>query len=576
MLKLSYRALSRRGKSCLVMYASSLIVLSGLDGASLLIISREFSNVPKQDSLASSVALPLVLVVALFTAKSVLASLASYWTYLELSEQEVKIGERNIRNYLDENWVTKSQIRGSELFARIDRGPTALVLSVMMLSATLVAEIGSVIVISLFFLFIEPVTATATILFFGFMALMQHKILSKGAARTGAAVMNEGNNVFDLVEDVNRLAKVLSVMPSRSLENEITERRRLLARARAKSAFYESLPRYLMESLLAIGFLIVAASVYFIGDRTKMIASISIFGAVGFRLLPSINRVQGLVLGIVGRSPLASQAIGIEDKIAEVITENVQVHDPTPIDVLVDLRHVSFRHQDQEAETLSDINLKLQIGKQYAFVGPSGSGKTTLADVCLGLIRPDSGHVFFSSGLTKDSVCYVPQSVELAVGSIAQNVALEWNKADIDMTRVNRALIESQLSELIISEESVESTGRPNLSGGQIQRLGIARILYRNPIFVVFDEATSALDAQTENEIMKLLDSLRKEITVVLIAHRLTTIQNADQIIYIDNGKIEGVGSFEELRIQIPAFAKQIELGSLLTLPKNVSKIRLP
>jgi ATP-binding cassette subfamily C protein len=225
---------------------------------------------------------------------------------------------------------------------------------------------------------------------------------------------------------------------------------------------------------------------------------------------------------------------------------------------------------------LSDINLKLQIGKQYAFVGPSGSGKTTLADVCLGLIRPDSGHVFFSSGLTKDSVCYVPQSVELAVGSIAQNVALEWNKADIDMTRVNRALIESQLSELIISEESVESTGRPNLSGGQIQRLGIARILYRNPIFVVFDEATSALDAQTENEIMKLLDSLRKEITVVLIAHRLTTIQNADQIIYIDNGKIEGVGSFEELRIQIPAFAKQIELGSLLTLPKNVSKIRLP
>jgi ABC-type multidrug transport system fused ATPase/permease subunit len=235
---------------------------------------------------------------------------------------------------------------------------------------------------------------------------------------------------------------------------------------------------------------------------------------------------------------------------------------------------MSLTYQGQSIPALSDINLEIKPGTTTAIVGPSGAGKTSLIDVILGVTTPDAGKASVSgidprASIQKwpGAIAYVPQDISIANRTIAENVALGFEIESVGLELIWKALEIAQLADFVRSlpeglNTQVGDRGA-KLSGGQRQRLGIARALITNPKLLVFDEATSALDGQSELDVSDAIQNLKGATTVVLIAHRLSTVRNADQVIYMDRGKIIARGTFEEVRTNVIDFDKQAKLMGL-------------
>ena len=240
----------------------------------------------------------------------------------------------------------------------------------------------------------------------------------------------------------------------------------------------------------------------------------------------------------------------------------------------VSISDLNFTYPGSTKPALQGINLEVEPGSTCAIVGPSGSGKTTLVDIILGMFEPTSGAVSIFGKSPKDvirkfpgAIAYVPQDVSVFQGSIRQNVALGYPINEATDHRVMRAIQTAQLEQLIGElPEGLESNVGPRgvkMSGGQRQRLGIARAMFTQPKLLVLDESTSSLDAQIEVKVSEAIASISDDVTKIIIAHRLSTVRHADKIVYLDNGKIQAVGSFEEVRAAIPDFDFQAKLMGL-------------
>jgi ATP-binding cassette subfamily C protein len=207
---------------------------------------------------------------------------------------------------------------------------------------------------------------------------------------------------------------------------------------------------------------------------------------------------------------------------------------------------------------LNDIGREIEAGQQVALIGPSGSGKSTLADLVLGLLKPSSGAVLIDGQDPDDVIAqnpgrlgYVPQRPGMISGTVSENIALGTSADKVDQSRMDKAIDLAHLKKVLsgLPEGADTDLGKrkDELSGGQLQRVGLARALYSNPGLLVMDEATSALDAESENEINKALDEMRGKVTVVLIAHRLNTVQRSDVVFLVEDGRITASGTFPEL-----------------------------
>ncbi len=233
--------------------------------------------------------------------------------------------------------------------------------------------------------------------------------------------------------------------------------------------------------------------------------------------------------------------------------------------------NLSFRYANAPLDVLSEINLQLDAGKTLAIVGASGAGKSTLVDLILGVLNPSSGEVLVS-GMSPlaaireyaGDIAYVPQDVSITTGSIKENITIGYDESEFSDDQILEAISLAQLNEFVSNSKygintQVGDRGS-SLSGGQRQRLGIARALVSKPKLLILDEATSSLDAESEARISEAILNLKGRVTVVVVAHRLSTVRHADQIIYLKAGKVIGSGSFEELRDSIPEFENQAKL----------------
>jgi ATP-binding cassette subfamily C protein len=248
-----------------------------------------------------------------------------------------------------------------------------------------------------------------------------------------------------------------------------------------------------------------------------------------------------------------------------------QENNTKPVRVMFD--SVNFAYSGADVLALDNLTFEISPGEQVAFIGASGAGKSTIADLMCGVLTPSQGRVSLSvsgkgiSFTQNATVSYVPQKPGLVSGTVAENIALGVDKAETDEARVLKALQNAHLKEVIGALPAGVHTNlgkyKDGLSGGQIQRLGLARALYSEPGLLVMDEATSALDAESESEITKALEQMRGKVTVVLIAHRLNTVQHADRVFLIEEGRVADSGTFRQLVNRNPSVRRLVQLMKL-------------
>lgn len=544
-------SVSRRTQRTLTLFVAAQVLLVMFDTAALYLLST--IAVPRGDdglvSLDTGVAV-VGGVVGLFAVRSILSTLSAWHTMKVVSREEVAIGQRNFVAFLSAPRANSSRFELNDLYNVADRAPGALLSGVVLGCYSILAEFLAGLLILAALVVLQPVTSLATTGFFLLVAIIQHRVISRRTDAAGRRVVSETQNVYESLTDAFMLGNVLSVMPSASLPSHLENSRRRLVDARLRASFLATVPRYFMELVLASGLVVVTLASVVSGNEAGIAQSLVVFAAAGFRLLPIVNRIQSLVLSVLATAPTA--ALTSHPELEVQITASSEPLDAANV---IEFENVGFSYPGERVEALSGVTLGLKSGLQYAVIGPSAAGKTTLVQLALGLLKPTAGDVRVSS---RCRVGFVPQDAYIARGSVEQNIALEWSDECISVEAVENAIRKSELGSL-----RRQRVGPASLSGGQRQRVALGRALYRSPNLLFLDEATSALDAETEDLVMQSVHQLRSRVTVVIVAHRLTTVQRADQVIYLDGGVVAGVGRLDELRARLPKLQRQIELGSL-------------
>jgi len=348
-----------------------------------------------------------------------------------------------------------------------------------------------------------------------------------------------------------------------------------LADVIAERAFMPNISKYVIEITVVLGSLGIAALQFAVNDAARAFAVLAVFMAASTRISPAILRLQQGAVSIKSSIGSAGPTLDLIEELEELSSGSEKVDDLNFDHVgftgEIELQNITLTYPTKRLPAVKDISLKIKQGQVVSFVGPSGAGKTTVIDVILGVLNPDSGNVQIQGypplsaiKLWPGAIGYVPQDVMISNGTIRQNVCLGYSLGAVEEDDIWQALEVAQLAAFI--RELPEGLDTPvgdrgtKLSGGQRQRLGIARAMFTKPKLLVLDEATSSLDGTTEASISEAVHNLKGGVTIVMIAHRLSTVKESDVIYYLAKGKLEMAGTFDELRKNIPEFDKQAQL----------------
>ena len=465
-------------------------------------------------------------------------------------------------------------LRSEEFIYAIQVGSPSAFNSIPNAMSTLISESTLFVVIGIGFLIVDPIATVFAFSYFGVMALIIHSALGSVMEKYANRVRSSTIQANMAIGDLTRVFRELSV--SRQKENyidRIYSGRSQAAKSLATQTFLSGMPRYIVEAALVIGVAAFVAVQLAVSDFNSALTTIGIFLAGGFRLTAALLPLQAALLNIKTMIPNATSAfsvLALPPSGAKPADRKVGVN-PLMGPYGVHVRDLYFQYPDASDPVLCGIDLEIKPGQQVAIMGPSGSGKSTLADLICLLNSPTQGSIeFFSNSgtatadLNELSIGYVPQSPDMVNGSIAQNVALGLSGDEIDQGEVMRALELANLLELVQGlPQGIHTdlgTQRDSLSGGQLQRIGLARALYFRPGLLILDEATSALDANSEQSIVESLVEIKKDTTVLIVAHRLNTIQYCDNVFVLESGRLTDSGAFPDLVARNPKVRALVEI----------------
>lgn len=422
---------------------------------------------------------------------------------------------------------------------------------------------------------VDTTIAASTLLLFSFIGFLLFSRMHVKARQLGIDFAQLTISSTEKIEEVLNSYRELVVKDRRNFyANQVRQIRFSLADITAKTAFLNSISKYVLEISLVCGIFLVAGFQFMTQTPSHAFAVLSIFLASSTRIAPAVLRVQQAALGIKANTGSALPALKLIDSLIkfEKYSSGVKITRPRNEFVpKIEIRNVTFSYPTSSHETINVELLEFLPGTINGVVGPSGAGKSTLIDLLLGVLEPISGEIRISGFKPQDAIQlwpgligYVPQDTVIIRGSIRENVAMGFNREDYSDEQIWDALEIAQLSQFVRElpsqlDSEVGDRGF-NLSGGQRQRLGIARAMFSKPRLLILDEATSSLDGQTEFDLSESFHSLRGNVTLILVAHRVSTIKDASQVIYISEGRINCVGTFNEVRNQIPEFDSQATL----------------
>ena len=527
-------------------------------------------------SIEQTLILVSTLTAFLFVTKSISSAFVNFRVFRFLSIRQAAISTRLSKQLSEAPYqFIKKQNPQNLIYAATD-GVNNLVIGVLGNFFTGMAEFLLLFLIVLLLFILNPLTAIFTLVFFALIAFSLHRLLGSVSVKYGDRFSTASISGRGQITTLMYAYKEIYVLGrSEFFTQRFNETRHESAFANAMSLWLQQMPKYIFEIALILGAASIIGFQVLQNSATGGISTLIVFLASATRLTPALMRVQVALLQLRSYQPgamitleLISQLKNSPNKIDTHEVRYVLTNPPK-----IEFKNVNFKYQDGESETITDVSLTIAAKKVTAFAGVSGSGKTTLIDLLLGIYSPNSGEIIFHENEVKVQVnkvygvAYVPQNPFIIDGTLKENIAIGIPSELIDKAAIDFAINASGLKSVVDSLAEGIDTNLGGLasrfSGGEKQRIAIARALYVKPKLLIIDEGTSALDGLTEQYITDSIFAMTNDMTIVLIAHRLSSIKNADVIYYMDKGLMKGSGGFDELRSKLPEFAEQVRLMNL-------------
>lgn len=429
----------------------------------------------------------------------------------------------------------------------------------------MLANLALVVFIIIFLVLIDPILAAIIIAAIGCSFAIIYRLVRRKLAKLGEQKVEANRNRFKTANEAFGDFKLVKLLNAKDyFMKNYSEQSFVFSDRVATANVISKVPRYALETVAFGGLLLIV--LYLIatqGDMYQVLPLIGLYAFAGYRLMPALQMIFHSASRV--RFHLASLDViyealeGSHRGNAERVSTKIS-QDPITFKETIELERIAFRYPGSADAVISDLSLSIKANSSIAFVGKTGSGKTTIADIILGLLTPQEGVLRVDGKeITQNNVRqwqrnlgYVPQEIYLLDDTVSQNIAFAQPKEEIDMKAVECSAKMASIHDFIVEElplgyDTVVGERGIRLSGGERQRIGIARALYRDPLVVVFDEATSALDASTERSVLEAIRNIARAKTLVLIAHRLTTVRKCDTVYVVDQGKIIAQGTYDDL-----------------------------
>ena len=531
-----------------------------------------------------------------FVSKTVLALYFSRRSFRFLAHQQSRITSSLISKVLNSEYIWLRHQEPHKLSTALILGVSAAMTNSLGQFMLMISELALFVIFLFILVLADPIVAIFTILYLAIVIFTLRQVIGKKVSQFNRDLGDMQIESQVTLFSVLKLFREIRVFRrTRWFEDRLARLSEDRARNFANDMWIQQVPKYMLEIAMLIG----AAALLLAGkaliNPEEIIVVLAIYLTAAGRLFPSLLRIQSVIFSLQSRQHYASMAhklfvdlatleqhstsLGFQSSIKDIDIPSIETHHfgvkvrefaiPS-----IELKSVSFRYPNSEIDVLKNLSLQIQPGERVAIVGPSGSGKSTLCDIFLGLLNPTSGQTLignqFAATWVKENpkkVSYLPQDVTLSNGNLIENVCLGIERSEINWDAFMIAVKRAQLSEVIDQLEDGIYTNigvsGVSLSGGQIQRIGFARAIYSEPSILIMDEATSALDASTEFDIMSAIGNLDNETTVIVIAHRLSSIRKFQRILYLEKGALLGDGDIDKVREVVPKFDHQLLISGI-------------
>lgn len=494
--------------------------------------------------------------------------------------QVFKLSRALLQGYLNQPYAWFLDRHSADLGKTVLSEVTHVVNTTLINALLLVSQVILALFLISFLMLIDPIIAIVSAVGLGGIYTIVNYFVRNYASRTGAERVQTNRQQFQIAQEALVGFKDVKIF---GLEENIIERfsspARRYARNNANIVTVAQVPRFALEAISFGGMLfIIMVLLETKGGVSAALPIITVYAFAAYRLLPALQGIYSSYTMIrYGRATFNSLhrdmvEIARQPDHGTGYTGSDQAH--CPLRNSLELQNICYSYPKSERPVLNDLSLKIPANKTVALVGSSGAGKTTIADIILGLLTPQGGEMRVDGEIItpakvrawQRSIGYVPQQIFLMDDTIAGNIAFGLSETERDDAEIERAAGTAGLHQFVMNElpkgyQTMIGEGGVKLSGGQRQRIGIARALYRDPELLILDEATNALDSLTEQAVMDAIHKLSHTKTIIIIAHRLTTVKDCDQVFFISDGRLQHQGTFQALIDESEEFARLARTG---------------